>query len=113
MHVTNPLLMQISDRLREFAQSENPMSAVYHSIQLNLRMFREMVTGNKRSNLKKLRDSAGHKQQSWTPLCIYDTMRDLRADIAEKEKNHHLLRLSPRSGTDARQGRNRTPFRQS
>ena len=68
LEFTNPLVTQISDRLRQFAQTELPLSAVYHEFQLNLRKFCEMVTGDKEphTNLvdtfRKLRDRAGHKQ---------------------------------------------------
>ena len=112
LEVTNPLIAQISDRLREFAQSELPLSAVYHEFQLNLRKFCEMVTGNEEPNsnlvdiFKKLRDCASHRQQPGTPL--YDTMRDLRADITKKQQIitclgfRHVLEEMPDRGEIAR-----------
>ena len=112
LQLTNPLVMQISDRLEQFAQTELPLSAVYHEFQLNLRKFCEMVTGDKEPNanlvdtFKKLRDCASHRQQPGAPL--YDTMRDLRVDIARKQQIitclgfRHVLEELPDRGETAR-----------
>ena len=112
LQLTNPLVAQISDRLRQFAQTEFPLSAVYHQFQLNLSKFCGMITGEKEPNsnlvdiFEKLRDCASHRQQPGAPL--YDAMRDLRADVAKKQQIitclgfRHVLEELPDRGEIAR-----------
>ena len=96
-------LEQISNHLKDLANSQLPFSAVYHQFQLNVCEFLTTVTGKDKvgyeSAFKTLRDAIAHQEQQWETL--YKTIKELQVDLAQKQQAitclgyRHILEMLP------------------